>query len=386
MLRSLALAGVCVMLAGFALSSPMPPLSLSARLAAPGGTSPMVPTARIDALLAHLPYRQGMVPGSGGVALHWAAFDPGDYRLQYRYLGRGERFPEFSMEAFAPTPAAAAAPRGTVILLHGWMMDGGSLLPWALQLAQNGYRTITLDLRNHGRSGQAPSGYGTREGDDVAAALRALDARGEISGPVHLLGVSYGAATAIFAARELGPRLRSVVAMESFDNAGQAIRAMVPHMLSRPPERLGDYVALPLARWQYGGSGLDEAIAAADRRLGIDLDRVDVGQALAQVPACVLLLHGRDDAHIPVAQGRALAAAAPRARYLELQGEDHLTLPLRLDRLSGVIDDWFAQAGNDGAPCPTPAIPASGRTVVAASSAAGAASASKDSAAEAFRD
>ncbi|MGX9721354.1 alpha/beta fold hydrolase [Stenotrophomonas acidaminiphila] len=371
MLRSLALAGVCVMLAGFALSSPMPPLSLGARLAAPGGTSPMVPTARIDALLARLPHRQGMVPGSGGVALHWLAFDPGDYRLQYRYLGQGERFPEFSLEATAPAAGAPrTAPRGTVILLHGWMMDGGSLLPWALQLAQDGYRTIALDLRNHGRSGQAPSGYGTREGDDVAAALRALEARGEISGPVHLLGVSYGAATAIFAARELGPRLRSVVAMESFDNAGQAIRAMVPHMLSRPPERLGDYLALPLARWQYGGSGLDAAIAAADRRLGIDLDRVDVGQALAQVPACVLLLHGRDDAHIPVAQGRALAAAAPRARYLELQGEDHLTLPLRLDRLSGVIDDWFARAGNDGASCPTPASPAPARATAAATPAA----------------
>lgn len=358
MLRSLALAGVCVMLAGFALSSPMPPLSLSARLAAPGGTSPMVPTARIDALLARLPHRQGMVPGSEGVALHWLALDPGDYRLQYRYLGKGGRFPEFSLDATAPAAdATPPAPRGTVILLHGWMMDGGSLLPWALELAQDGYRTIALDLRNHGRSGQAPSGYGTREGDDVAAALRALDARGEISGPVHLLGVSYGAATAIFAARELGPRLRSVVAMESFDNAGQAIRAMVPHMLSRPPERISDYVALPLARWQYGGSGLDEAIAAADRRLGLDLDRVDVGQALAQVPACVLLLHGRDDAHIPVTQGRALAAAAPRARYLELQGEDHLSLPLRLDRLSGVVDDWFAQAGPDNTQCPLPEMP-----------------------------
>ena len=365
MLRSLALAGACVMLAGFALSSPTPPLSLSARLAAPGGTSPMVPTARINALLARLPHRQGAVPGSGGVALHWVALDPGDYRLQYRYLGMGERFPEFSLDASVPA-TRPPAPRGTVILLHGWMMDGGSLLPWALELAQHGYRTIALDLRNHGRSEQAPSGYGTREGQDVAAALHALDAEGEIDGPVHLLGVSYGAATAIFAARELGPRLRSVVVMESFDNAGHAIRTMVPHMLSRPPERISDYLALPLARWQYGGSGLDAAIAAADRRLGIDLDRVDVGRALAQVPSCVLLLHGRDDAHIPVAQGRALAAAAPHARYLELQGEDHLTLPLRLDRLSGVVEDWFAQASSDGTPCPVPTTPLDGASTVGA--------------------
>jgi len=348
MLRSLALAGVCVVLAGFALSSPIPPLSLSERLAAPGGTSPLVPTERIDALLTRLPHQQGSVAGSDGVTLHWVAFEPGDYRLDYRYLGKSERFPEFSLDASAPNVVDAQPPRGTVILLHGWMMDGGSLLPWSLELAQQGYRTIALDLRNHGRSGHGLSGYGTREGKDVVAALKALKAEGQISGPVHLLGVSYGAATAIFAARELGPQLRSVVAMESFDNAGQAIRTMVPHMLAKPPERWSDYVALPLARWQYGGRGLDEAIATTDRKLGIDLDRIDVGQALAQIPACVLLIHGRDDEHIPVAQGRALAAAAPRARYLEVPAEDHLSLPMRLDRLSGAVNAWFEQADANG--------------------------------------
>ncbi len=76
-----------------------------------------------------------------------------------------------------------------------------------------------------------------------------------------------------------------------------------------------------------------------------------MGQALAQVPACVLLVHGRDDEHIPVAQGRALAAAAPHARYLEVAGEDHLTLPMRLDRLSPVVNDWFAEA-TSGNGCP----------------------------------
>lgn len=343
MLRSLALAGVCVLLAGFALSSPVPPLSLSERLAAPGGTSPLVPSERIDALLSRLPHRQGTVTGSEGVPLHWVAFDPGNYQLDYRYLGKGAQFPEFSLQASAPT--SSPAPRGTVILLHGWMMDGGSLLPWSLELAQQGYRSIALDLRNHGRSGHALSGYGTREGEDVVAAVNNLRDQGLVTGPVHLLGVSYGAATAIFAARELGDQVSSVVAMESFDNAGQAIRTMVPHMLAKPPERWSDYVALPIARWQYGGRGLDEAIATTDRKLGIQLDHVDVGQALAQVSSCVLLVHGRDDEHIPVSQGRALAAAAPQARYLEVANEDHLTLPMRLDTLSPTINDWFGEAG-----------------------------------------
>ncbi len=156
-------------------------------------------------------------------------------------------------------PGEAVTPRGTVVLLHGWMMDGGSLLPWSVELAQRGYRTIAIDLRNHGRSGPGASGYGTREAGDVVAVLRQLRAQGEVVGPLHVMGVSYGAATAIFTARELGAggaqvddlQLGGVVAMESFDNAGRAIRDMVPHMLQRAPDSLGERLSQDWLRWRF---------------------------------------------------------------------------------------------------------------------------------------
>lgn len=357
MLRLLALACVCLSLVGFT-STHLPTLSLSDRLAAPGGVSPLLPRERIEALLTRLPHRNGFVTPAGGARLYWRAIDPGDYGMRYRYEGgTADNRMDFDLDIAAPQAAPAIAPRGTVVLLHGWMMDSGSLLPWALELAQAGYRTIGIDLRNHGRSGQAPSGYGTREGEDVVAVLRELRARGEIAGPLHVMGVSYGAATAIFTARDLGVQAGGVVAMESFDNAGSAIRDMVPHMLSRPPERWSDWLALPLARWRYDGSSLDTAIAEADRKLGLDLDRVDVGAALAQAPACVLLIHGTDDQHIPVSHGRLLAATAPRARYLEIAGEDHLSLPMRLDRLGPTVIDWFDRTPAVSKDCPQPLLP-----------------------------
>ena len=359
MLRLLALVCVCLSLAGFTFTSTqLPALSLSDRLAAPGGVSPLLPRERIDALVARLPHHDGFVTTAGGVRLYWRAFDPGDYGMRYRYEGgTADNRMDFDLDVTAPRPAPAIAPRGTVVLLHGWMMDNGSLLPWALELAQAGYRTIGIDLRNHGRSGQAPSGYGTREGEDVVAVLRELRARGEIAGPLHVMGVSYGAATAIFTARDLGVQAGGVVAMESFDNAGSAIRDMVPHMLSRPAERWSDWLTLPLARWRYDGKSLDTAIADADRKLGLDLDSIDVGAALAQAPACVLLIHGTDDQHIPVAHGRLLAAAAPRARYLEIAGEDHLSLPMRLDRLAPTVVDWFDRTPTASNDCPQPLLP-----------------------------
>ena len=360
MRRALLIVCACLLLAGFAW--PDAADMLGKRLVAPGGTSPILPTARIEASIARLPHRQGWVATSAGVDLFWRTFDPGAYRLDYAYRPDGTQAGrmQFDLDAHAPAPYAGT-PRGTVVLLHGWMMDGGSLLPWSLQLAQAGYRTISLDLRNHGRSGAAPSGYGLREAHDVADAITALRARGEVVGPLHLMGVSYGAATAIFSARELGLQVDNVIAIESFDNAGGAIRDMVPHMLSKPPESVTQQLSNRLLRMQMDAAALeraiasasntlqlplDRAIASASDTLQLRLDRVDVGAALAQVPSCVLLLHGREDQHVPVAHGRALAAAAPRAHYIEVAGEDHISLPMRLDLLGPTVIDWLDSTGH----------------------------------------
>lgn len=348
MLRVMLVCCACLLLAGF--SWPGPTASLSGRLVAPGGASPLLQTGRVAQALSELPHRDGEVVTSAGVPMFWRIIDPGDYRLDYHYRpdGTPRGRMDFTLDFDAPgaPEAAGHAPRGTVLLLHGWMMDGSSLLPWALQLAQAGYRTVSIDLRNHGRSGAAPAGYGTREADDIVDAVAALRARGEISGPLHVMGVSYGAATAIFSARALGDEVQGVIAMESFENAGHAIRDMVPHMLDSAPETLVQQFSLRLMRWRFDAQALETAISSASDTLALPLDRVDVGGALAQVPACVLLIHGDQDRHVPVAHGRALAAAAPRAHYLEVHGEDHISLPMRLDLLGPTVIDWLDSTGH----------------------------------------
>ena len=331
----------CLLVAGFT-SLPGRSASLATHLVAPSGASPLLPRERIDAAYARLPDRRGHVRTRDGVAVFWSALDPGDYRLRYAWERAGADPEQFRLALDFSVPAAPApAPRGTVVLLHGWMMDGGSLLPWSLRLGEAGYRTIAIDLRNHGRSGQAPSGYGTREAADVVDVVAALRARGEIAGPLHLMGVSYGAATALFAAADPALRAERVVALESFDNAGAAIRDMVPHMLEAEPEAWARRALQHWVRWRTDASTLDAAIAQVGRSLHLSRDEVDVGAALARAPACVLLVHGAADRHVPVAHGRALAAAAPHARYVELDGEDHLSLPMRLDRLAPTVVDWF---------------------------------------------
>jgi pimeloyl-ACP methyl ester carboxylesterase len=331
------------LLAGFA--APGVELALSQRLVAPGGVSPLLRAALVEQALTLVPHRNGEVLTTGQVRVFWRAFDSGSYGLEYAYLPGDlsrDRM-NFSLGFSSPTPKPSL-PRGTVLLLHGWMMDGGSLLPWALQLAEAGFRTITIDLRSHGRSSVAPAGYGTREAQDVADVVAALREGGEIVGPLHIMGVSYGAATAIFSARELGADVGSVVAIEPFENAANAIRDMVPHLLSKTPETLVQLIVHRWLRWGMSPETLERAISIASDELDLALETVDVGDALAQVPACVLLIHGSDDRHIPVTHGRMLARAAPQARYIEVAGEDHISLPMRLDRLAPTVVDWFDHA------------------------------------------
>lgn len=340
---------LCLLAAGFS-SWPGLVASLSSHLVAPSGSSPLLPRERIKDAHARLTGRSGFVETRGGVAVFWRALDPGDYGLRYDWhatntAGVTDTL-DFALDFSSPA-TTAARPRGTVVLLHGWMMDGGSLLPWSLQLAEAGYRTIAIDLRNHGRSGTAPAGYGTREADDLVDVVARLRSDGEIVGPLHLFGVSYGAATALFAAADPALGADRVVALESFDNAGDAIRDMVPHMLEHEPGGWHGRLVQRWLRWRVDAAVIDAAVARAGETLHLSLDTVTVADALARTDACVLLVHGDADRHVPVAHGRALAAAAPQARYLELSGEDHLSLPMRLDRLGPMVVDWL-----DSPTCP----------------------------------
>lgn len=102
-----------------------------------------------------------------------------DYRFE-----RTDSGARFSLETgHDPTPLPV---RGTVVLLHGWSMDASTMLPWALALSEHGLQAIAVDLRNHGHSGHAPTGYGLREARDVVALLDALRAQGDLHAPVYL--------------------------------------------------------------------------------------------------------------------------------------------------------------------------------------------------------
>jgi len=280
-----------------------------------------------------------------GITLAYRSIPVAARAMTYQYTRNAQGYAfHFTGNLAGSAAQAQPTPRGTVVYLHGWEMDGSSMLGWALALADRGYAGIAVDLRNYGASSRAPVGFGPREARDIVDLLDGLRARGSLHGPVYLFGVSYGAATALFAEPALRGRIAGIVAMEPYANAADAIRTLVPGMLAMPAHGMAQHLFSGWARRHYDDVAIERAIAEANRRLGIDLATIDLHATLAQSRTCTLLLHGARDRFIPVAASRSLAAGAPEARYTELPEERHMTLPLRVDWLADPIATWLAAA------------------------------------------
>lgn len=241
----------------------------------------------------------------------------------------------------APFDGSKLPVKGSIVLLHPWEGEGAMLATWAYRFASAGYVTVMPDLRSQGDSDIAPVGYGPREGKDVAALVRSLRASQKLPRPLFLMGVSYGATAAVFAASELD-NVDGVIALEPYGNAADVIRR-APSTGLFGPRWLGHAI---------GGSSVDAAIARASSDLGVDLEHIDTASALQLAP-CTLMLRGAGDPLVSATALKALAASSPQARYVEVSSENHLSLPLRTDRLMQPLLDWMHALASPHTACPT---------------------------------
>jgi pimeloyl-ACP methyl ester carboxylesterase len=301
-------------------------------------------------MLGHAGFRYDAMRTPQGVRIAYWYGRPRDYgmtldareRRKGGHLAFHVDFHFNALEKVMPLPA-----RGSVVLLHPWGMEGSAMAVWGLAFAGAGYVVAMPDLRGQGRSDDVPVGYGPREAGDIVALVRDLESSHRLPPPVYLLGASYGATVAIFAAPRL-PEVRGVVALEPYADAVDVIHRA-------PASGLFGYRWL--APW-ISPHEMDKAIMRADHALGVDLSRIDPGAALAETPVCTLILGGSDDVLIPPPALRALARRSPRARYVEVAGENHLTLPLRTDQWFSPLLKWIsALPATPGGDCPSFAPP-----------------------------
>jgi len=286
--------------------------------------------------------------GRPAVSLAAAIVEPGDWKLVYAFdAARTAKALNLSLEvSFRRPEAAPLRPRGTVFLLHGFAQQKEQLAPWAVTLAQAGYRCVLVDLRGHGESTGGWIGYGAFEAMDLKLLLDRMAEAGLVEGKVGVLGVSLGASAALLWAGQDG-RVATVVALEPFADPRAAIASLLRNF---PPFRR--------KLWWAPDATIRAAIREAPVAAGFRWGQIDIPGAVPGSGRPVLFLHGAKDTLVPPADSEALrAVAAPGSRLVLLPEADHITLPFLLKPLEAEVLGWFAgQLG--GGPAGPPADPA----------------------------
>lgn len=213
-------------------------------------------------------------------------------------------------EAIPKLPLCRAA--GTVVLLPGWGEAKETLLGYALDFANHGYRVVLVDLRGQGQSSGDYVTYGLIEHRDISQVITALYQRGVVVGKLALVGVSEGATIALDAAAA-DDRIDAVVAIAPFVKLKTAIRAtanqFMPHISKAVSEE-----------------ELSHAVVIAGHRVGMNLADANPITRVSRIQAPVLYIAGGKDEIAPADDVKRLASKTPNARFVKIPRYPHIGL------------------------------------------------------------
>lgn len=214
---------------------------------------------------------------------------------------------------------------GTAIVLHGWGGSALDMLPVGELLREELLDAVLLDARAHGRSDDVTLTSMPAFADDLSAAISWWrTASGLAGGRLVLVGHSVGAGACLLVARD-EPAVDAVVMLASMADPRRVMQRLLvgaglPSGLTALPLRLVEH----LVGRRFTSFAPLEVIQALDLPL--------------------VIVHGQEDATVPVEDARQLARAAPHAELVVVPGAGHsdtavvsaLRAPLRrlLERLA----------------------------------------------------
>lgn len=196
---------------------------------------------------------------------------------------------------------------GTVVYLHGvadCKIDG---ILAARFLRDHGYNVFLYDSRRHGESDGQYCTYGYFEKHDLVAVIDYLRSRSDLAGsPVALFGTSMGAAVAIQAAA-IDPRIRAVIAENSFATLRSIFDDYQRRMIKLPFHYLRNLV-----------------IKRSELMARFRANDVSPLEAVANLSIPLLIVAGERDELINAEYSRRLFAAAPEPKeFYAIPGASH---------------------------------------------------------------
>ncbi|MER5885239.1 alpha/beta hydrolase [Streptomyces sp. NPDC001941] len=234
----------------------------------------------------------------------------------------------------------------TVVLVHGIATDNltSYYFTVAPEFAAAGYDVVMYDQRGHGRSERPRSGYRLEQfTDDLAALLDRL----EVTGPVHLVGNSFGGTVALDFALHHPGRTASVLVVESEPPTAAWARKM-SGLLAGSAHKLRDEATLPWIERTYGRHEARLVRWACrllhDTTLAEDIaaSRIPAEERWRSLDVPVLAVYGADSDLAPMAPW--LAGLLPRCRTLEVTGHGHSVLVGTPETVGPLLLDWVRGA------------------------------------------
>jgi pimeloyl-ACP methyl ester carboxylesterase len=276
----------------------------------------------------------------------------------------------FHVQRLGPTDAQP--PAATVVLLHGLLTD--SLASYYFTLAPAltgaGAEVLMYDQRGHGRSERPPTGYRLeRFVDDLEALLDRL----ELTGPVHLLGNSFGGTVAFALAARRPEQVLGILSIES-EPATAAWAAKLDDILRRAEAELGKRSTLAWVAAKRGRHTARLARSAAAMLAETSLAREIPasrlpGEAELRAIRCpVLAVYGtRSDLALQAAW---LDGLLPDCRSAFVPGQEHSVLVEAPEVVRELTLSWLREQGVPlrGPAAPGTACEPAGRTVRGAAS------------------
>ncbi len=264
-----------------------------------------------------------------------------------------------------------------LILIRGL---GSQLVHWPDELIQGfvarGYHVITFDNRDIGLSQRCPAPGVTGQAQDILdqiasgdtprAAYTLADMARDVIGLMdalsihraHVFGISMGGAITQVLAIDHADRLHSATIVMSA--ARLADPSALPMLLSHPRDR-ADFIANALtedANWGSPGYPAtpdylrDQAARAWDRGAPADgvnrqllatITAPDRRAALERIALPCLVIHGVQDALIPVEAGRDIAHRIPDADLQLIEGMGHVITPALAPIIVDLVSDFFSR-------------------------------------------
>ncbi len=194
----------------------------------------------------------------------------------------------------------------TLILVHGWSRNLASMMPYIQALHPMGYNLLAFDARNHGSSAliKHPT-VGTFSEDILSALDFVIRSDWASNKGIGIVGLSIGGGAAINVAG-WDDRVKSVIAVGAISHPTEVMK------LEFQKRKIPDLI--PWLLFQY-----------MRFRFGMDFERIAPVNNITHAHADILLIHGAEDATVPLAQGQELAAAgdAERTHLWIVPGKGH---------------------------------------------------------------